>query len=151
MGLLDKLSDVGSVLSSKGQEAANKAKEMSGISTLKGKISNAESSIRLVYTELGEKLFEEQTDWIAENFPELLEKVAALKAEIEQYNQDIEDLKQATADANARIQEEQKTRQAAAAQVAAEKAAAKAAAAAEAAEAAQAAAQNTDSGDDTTV
>ncbi len=136
MGFFDKLSEVGSVISSKGQEAANKAKEMSGVSALKGKISNAESNIRVAYAELGEKLFEEKADWIAENFPEILEKVNALKADIEQYNQEIEDLRQATADANAKIQEEQKNRQAAAAQVAAEKAVAKAeAAAAKAAEA----------------
>lgn len=144
MGFLDKLSGVGSAISSKSQEAANKAKEMSGVSTLKGKISTAEGSIRVVYAELGEKLFEEMPDWVAEKFPEQLEKVNGLKADIEQYNKDIEDLKQATADANAKLQEEQKARQAAAAQVAAEKAAAKAAAAEAAAAEKAAAAQGVD-------
>ena len=95
MGFLDKLSGVGSAISSKSQEAANKAKEMSGVSSLKGKISTAEGSIRVVYAELGEKMFEEKGEWVAENFPELMEKVNELKANIEQYNQEIEDLKQA--------------------------------------------------------
>ena len=126
MGFLDKLSGVGSAISSKSQEAANKAKEMSGVSSLKSKISTAEGSIRVVYAELGEKMFEEKGDWVAENFPELMEKVSELKANIEQYNQDIENLKQATADANAKLQEDEKARKAAAAQLAAEKAAAKA-------------------------
>ena len=132
MGFLDKLSGVGSAISAKGQEAANKAKEMGGVTQLKGKITMAEGSIRAVYTELGAKLFEEQPDWLASNYPELVEKANAFKAEIARYESEIEALKQTTADANAKLQEGERNRKAMAAQAAAAEAAAKAAAASQA-------------------
>ncbi len=112
MGLLDNLKEVGSTLSSKGQEAANKAKEMSGVSQLKIKISSAEGHIKTAYTELGEKIFNEKADFLAENYPEFVERIKGFQAEIEGYNQEIEELKQATADANAKIQEEERNRKA---------------------------------------
>ncbi len=113
MGLLDKLTDVGSVLSSKGMEAANKAKEMGGISQLKIKISSAEGHIKTAYTELGEKLFTEKADFLAENYPDIVEKIKGFQTEIEGYLQEIETLKQTTADANAKLQEDEKNRKAA--------------------------------------
>jgi len=138
MAFMDKLGEIGDAISSKGKEAANKAKEMNGVSSLKAKISKSENSMKEVYAELGEKMFAEHADWIGEHYSELLEKVNGFQAEIEQYNKDIENLKQTTADANAAIQEAQKAR---AAKSAADVAAKRAAAAAAAAQKAQAAAQ----------
>lgn len=131
MALSDLLSELGGAISSRGQEAANKAKEMSGVSSLKSKITTAENGKKAVFAELGEKAFAEHADWIQAQYPELFEKVSGLQAEIEQYTQEIESLKQTTADANAALQK-------ARADAAAESAARKAADAAKRAEAAQA-------------
>lgn len=143
MAFMDKLGEIGDAISSKGKEAANKAKEMNGVSSLKAKISTAENGIKTVYAELGEKMFAEHADWIRENCPEMFEKVGGLQAEIEQYNNEIEELKRTTANANAAIQEAQKAR---AARAAADAAAKKAAAAQAAAERARAAAEQTATG-----
>ncbi len=113
MGLLDNLKEMGSTLSSKGMEAANKAKEMGGVSQLKVKIAGNENQIKAAYTELGAKLVQEKADFLEENYPELLGKIRTLEAEIEGFNQEIEKLKQSTAEANAKLQEEEKNRKAA--------------------------------------
>ena len=133
MAFLSKLSEIGGVISSKSQEAANKAKELSGVTQIKTKISSMESNLRQAYTELGDRIYKENPDLIKNSYPELYERMEGFRASIEQYQAEIEGLKQATADANAAIQEAQKARVAAAQQAAAEEAARKAELAAQAA------------------
>lgn len=129
MAFLTKLSEIGSAISSKGQEAANKAKELTATSEIKSKITTAENSIRQTYLEIGEKVFTEHSDWIFSNYPELVEKVKGLQSDIAQYNQDIANLKQSTLEANAAVQEAHRARVAAAQAAEAEEAARKAEAA----------------------
>ena len=137
MAFLSKLSELGGAISSKSQEAANKAKELGKLTQINTKISSMESNLRQAYAELGDKMYHEHPEYIQQNYAELFERMEGFRTTIEELNVEITELKQATADANAAIQEAQKARVAAAQQAAAEEAARRAELAAQASQAAQ--------------
>ena len=87
MGLFDNIKDAIENAASKVKEgaevAADKAKDMAETAKLKGKIAEAEKSMKDVYTQVGKDLFEKFPEEVKEKFPEQLGKVSEFKDVIE--------------------------------------------------------------------
>lgn len=93
---MDFFDRLGETITTKGQEAVVKAKELTEIAKLKSKISSAEYEIQNCYKSMGLRLYTEQKEYAAETFPETVDKLEELKAEIEKLHSQILAVKNAT-------------------------------------------------------
>jgi polyhydroxyalkanoate synthesis regulator phasin len=84
---------IGDTITTKGKEAADKAKEMAEVANLKSQISTCEEVIKKNYMEIGRLFMEQYKD--AENAPFEKQRTAILNAQagVEELQQKIRDIK----------------------------------------------------------
>lgn len=91
---MDFFEKLGDTISDKGRKAADKAKELSEIATLKGQIFKQEEAIKKNYTELGRIYFEQHGDAPEASLEELCRSIREAKDTVEKLQTKIKELKE---------------------------------------------------------
>lgn len=90
---MDFLEKIGDTISTKGKEAADKAKDMAEIASLKSQISTCEEVIRKNYTEIGKIYFEQYGDMPEEPFEKQCRAIRNAKSGVDDLQEKIKELK----------------------------------------------------------
>ncbi|MDD6571402.1 MAG: hypothetical protein PUF12_03330 [Thermoflexaceae bacterium] len=89
---MDFFDKMGEKLAAAGAEASKKAKDVSSIVVLKGKIHSEESKIETLYKSIGEKYFLAHQDYEGDVYADEIASILAAKAGIETLNEEIKEI-----------------------------------------------------------
>ncbi len=90
---MDFLEKIGDTLSAKGREAADKAKEVAEIASLKSQISTCEEIIKKNYLEIGRLYYEQYSDMPEELFEKPCRAIRNAKNGVEELQAKIKEVK----------------------------------------------------------
>lgn len=91
---MDFFEKLGNTISDKGRKAADKAKELSEIATLKGQIFKQEEAMKKDYMEIGRIYFEQYGNMPEAPFEEACRSIRKAKDTVEQLQTKIKELKE---------------------------------------------------------
>ncbi len=90
---MDILEKIGDTISEKGKEAADKAKEIAEIVSLRGQIATCEEVIKKNYLEIGKLYYELYGEMAEESFAKQCNAVRNARHGVEELQQKIDDIK----------------------------------------------------------
>lgn len=90
---MDILEKIGDTISSKGKEAADKAREVAEIAGLKSQIATCEEVMKKNYMQIGKLYFEQYGDMPEEPFEKQCRAIRNARHGIEELQQQIEEIK----------------------------------------------------------
>lgn len=91
---MDFFEKLGDTISDKSRKAADKAKELSEIATLKGQIFKQEEAMKKCYTELGRIYYEQYGDTPEAPFEDVCRSIREAKDTVEKLQAKIKELKE---------------------------------------------------------
>jgi hypothetical protein len=90
---MDFIEKIGDTITSKGKEAADKAKELAEIANLKSQISTCEDIVKKNYMEIGKIYYEKYEDIPEEDFEKQCRNIKNARHGIDELNKKIAEIK----------------------------------------------------------